>query len=464
LLILVHGPWPNVHAASGAIQFRDVTETSGVQFVHTDGSSGERYIVETVTSGLGIIDYDADGYQDILFLNGQPLPGSPVPERLPTWALYHNNRDGSFTDVTHGSGLEVPGYGMGCVVADYDNDGHEDVFVSCFGEQRLYRNLGNGRFEDVTEKAGLNSVSLAQHVGAGCVFFDYDRDGYLDLFVSDYLIFDPAKHKPHRFANVPIYVGPKSCPGLPSRLYKNNRNGTFTDVSQTAGISKHIGYGMGIVSADFDGDGWPDVYVGNDAQENFLFHNQRNGTFGEIGVMSGTAYDQYGDAQGTMGANVGDYDRDGLFDILVTDYQDQVSTLYRNLGKLHFEDVTVQTGAGTGSRPLVTWGCGLVDFDNDGVPEIFTAAGHLQDTIEQYDKSTTYKQRSLLLQRRGNRFVDVTAQSGALAGLVASSRGAVFGDLNNDGRLDVVMPTARARRTVERNGHVQSLAHSQVRR
>ncbi len=434
-----------------AIRFRNTTESSGIKFVHTDGSSGQRYIVETVSCGLGLIDFDNDGYPDILFLNGEPLPGTPKPGKPPTMALYHNNRDGTFTDVTAGSGLDVPGYAMGCAVADFDNDGYEDVFITYYGYQRLYRNNGNGTFTDITKKAGLEDPSLQQWIGGGCCFLDYDRDGRLDLFVSWYLKFDPATHKPLIRANVPSYYPPRNYPGCPSKLYHNNGDGTFTDVSQPSGVGKYIGYGMGIVSADFDGDGWPDIYVGNDVMENFLFHNKKDGTFEEIGVLAGVGYDQYGDPQGTMGVNVGDYNGDGLLDILVTDYQDQVNTLYRNLGNLQFQDVTVQTGAGVGSRPKVKWGCGLVDFDNDGVPEIFTAAGHLQDTVEQYDKTSTYKERSLLLQQRNGRFVEVTDQTGDLAKLVESSRGAVFGDLNNDGRIDIVILNARARATVLMN-------------
>ncbi len=431
--------------AAAPIHFRNVTASAGIHFIHTDGSSGRHYIVETVASGLGLIDYDNDGFPDILFLNGAPLPGTPPTVPAPMSALYHNNRDGTFTDVTASSGLKIPDYALGCVVADFDNDGHEDIFITCYGGQRLFHNNGDGTFTDVTARAGLADASLQHWIGAGCAFLDYDRDGFLDLFVTYYLDFDASRNKPSMRAGIPNYIGPGNYPGLPSRLYHNNGDGTFTDVSVRAGIAGHIGYGMGVVSADFDGDGWPDIYVGNDVMENFLFHNKRDGTFEEIGVASGAGYDGYGEPQGTMGVNVGDYDGDGLLDILVTKYQDQPNTLYRNLGHLQFRDVTAQTGAGLNSRHLVTWGCGLVDFDNDGVPELFTAAGHLQDTVEQYDRSTTYKQRSLLLQQRAGRFVDVTEESGALGEMVESSRGSVFGDLNNDGKIDLVILNSRGR-------------------
>jgi hypothetical protein len=280
------------------------------------------------------------------------------------------------------------------------------------------------------------------------LFLDYDRDGLLDIFVGNYLEATLANHQAKTIGNVPIYARPRSYPRAPNRLYHNNGDGTFRDVSEVSGIDCCKGYAMGVVSADFDGDGWPDIFVANDEIGNFLFHNLQNGKFEKVGVRAGVAYDGYGDPMGTMGANVGDYDGDGRFDILVTSYQNQENTLYRNLGKLRYQDVTVQTGAGTGSRPLVTWGCGLVDFDNDGVPEIFTAAGHLQDTVEQYEGSTTYKQRSLLLQQQAGRFVNIAAESGALARMVESSRGAVFGDLNNDGKIDIVVLNARARPAV----------------
>ncbi|HOW66823.1 MAG TPA: CRTAC1 family protein [Candidatus Paceibacterota bacterium] len=439
-----------------AIRFRDATEPSGVRFVHTDGSSGKRYIVETVASGLGLIDYDNDGFPDLLFLNGNPLPGSPKPSRLSTNELYHNNRDGTFTDVTARSGLGVPGYAMGCAVADYDNDGLEDIFITNFGAHRLFRNQGNGIFADVTAKAGLSKASFGETcIGAGCAFLDYDRDGHVDLFVGNYLEFDIAKAEPCWQAGVPVYCSPRSYPKVPNRLFRNHGDGTFRDVSDSSGIGRHHGYAMGLVCSDFDGDGWTDIYVGNDVVENFLFRNLRNGTFDEIALQAGVSCDQYGEPQGTMGSNAGDYDGDGRVDIVVTDYQNQVNTLYRNLGNIQgnpqFQDVTVETGVGAGSRPLVTWGVGLVDFDNDGVRELYTAAGHLQDSVEQYDGSSTYKQRSLLLQQRGGRFVEIGSEVGGPLTESRVSRGAVFGDLNNDGRIDIVQLNARGRATVMMN-------------
>ncbi|HSA03864.1 MAG TPA: CRTAC1 family protein, partial [Candidatus Paceibacterota bacterium] len=444
-----------------SIRLRDVTDSAGIRFIHSDGSSGRQYIVETVASGLGLIDFDGDGWLDILFLSGSPLPGTPPTPKAPVHALYRNNGNGSFTDVTARSGLDLPGYAMGCAVGDYNNDGHEDVFITHYGQHRLLRNNGNGTFSDVTRQAGLEKSSFGVRcLGAGCIFTDFNRDGHLDLYVGNYLEFNVAVFKPCSRVNVPVYCNPRSYPAVPSHLFQNNGDGTFRDVSDSSGVGLHKGYAMGVVCSDFDDDGWPDLFIGNDVFENFLFHNKRDGTFEEIGLQSGVSYDRYGDPQGTMGANAGDYDGDGRFDIIVTDYQDQVNTLYRNLGALHgqlqFQDMTVETGAGIGSRPLVTWGCGFVDFDNDGIRELFIAAGHLQDTVEQYDKSTTYKQRNLLLQQRSGRFVDITEEVGGGMNVVESSRGAVFGDLNNDGRTDVVVLNSRTKPTIMLNESASS--------
>jgi hypothetical protein len=427
-------------AAHAQTTFRDASATCGITFRHTDGSSGQRYIMETIASGLGLIDYDNDGYLDIYFLNGAPLRGTPAPATPPTNALYRNNGDGTFTDVTEKSGAGDPGYALGCAVADYDNDGDEDIYITNYGPNVLLRNNGDGTFTDVTQEAGVGDPSF----GAGCSFLDYNRDGYVDLYSDNYLVFKYEDFKPCSRTGVPVYCDPRTYPPVPDILYRNNGDGTFTDVSMESGIGQYRGYGMGMVCSDFDLDGWTDIYVGNDVQENFLFHNKGDGTFEEIGLLAGVAYDLNGDEQGTMGVNAGDYDGDGWFDIIATDYQNQMSTLYRNVGGLQFQDVTLITGAGAGTLPLVTWACGFPDVDNDGVRELFQAAGHLQDSVEQYDQSTTYKERNLLfkLQKNGT-YLDITEQSGEAMLVVKSSRGAVFGDLDNDGDIDTVVQNPR---------------------
>ena len=437
--------------ANPPIRFRDATASSGIQFVHTDGSAGERHIVETIASGLGLIDYNGDGLLDLYFLNGAPLGGGT--NRAPGNALYRNNGDDTFTDVTQPSQAAVPGYSVGCAVADYDNDGDEDIFITNYGPHRLLRNNGDETFTDATEKAGLANASLGVNcVGAGCAFLDYDRDGHLDLYVGNYLECDRKTPQPCARAGVPVYCDPRAHTPLPDRLYQNRGDGTFRDVSESSGIGRYRNYTMGLVCSDFDGDGWTDIYVGNDVRENFLFRNRKDGTFEECGVLAGVAYDMFGDQQGTMGANAADFDGDGRADILVTSYQNQVNTLYRNMGNIHggshFQDVTLATGIGAGSLPLVTWGWGFGDFDNDGAREVFIAAGHLQDTIERFDHSSSYRQRNQLFQLKSGRFLDITAGSGEALQVVESSRGTVLGDLNNDGRMDIVVLNARSRPTV----------------
>jgi len=441
---LLTGMVASSSTAVGPIVLLDATDSSGITFVHTDGSAGRRHIVETIASGVGLIDFDNDGHLDLYFLNGAPLPGTAPSGTPPVNALYRNNGDGTFTDVTRQTSTGDLGYALGCAVADYDNDGDEDIYITNYGPNRLLRNNGDGTFSDFTAAAGVGDPAFS----AGCSFLDYDRDGDVDLYANNYLEFDPATAKPCLRANIPVYCDPRTYPPVADRLYRNNGDGTFTDVSQSSGIGGYQGYGMGMGCGDLDDDGWPDILVGNDVMENFLFRNRGDGTFEEVGLLAGVAYDQYGDEQGTMGVNLGDYDGDGRFDVLVTDYQKQPTTLYRNLGELQFQDVTVATGAGTGSIPLVTWACGLADFDNDGNRELFTTAGHLQDTVEQFDQTSTYKQRNVLLAWREGRFTDIAEESGPGLQVVESSRGAALGDLDNDGDVDVVVQNARARPTL----------------
>ncbi len=426
------------------IQFIDGTDSSGIQFSHIDGSTGNRYLFENIASGMGVIDYDLDGDLDLYFVNGAYVGAAPENAAMPTNALYENIGAGRFKDVTQSSGLGDSGYGMGCAVADYDNDGDQDIYITNSGPNRLYQNNGDGTFKEVSQQAGVDDPSFS----AGCAFLDYDRDGYLDLYVSNYLEFDVYNHQPCFRANIPVYCDPRTYKPVKDKLYRNKGDGTFLDVTDSSGIGRVSSYGMGVVCSDFDRDGWMDIFVGNDVKGNFLFHNQGDGTFKEIGLLSGVAYDEFGDEQGTMGADVGDYDGDGRMDLMVTTYQNQTNTLYRNLGDMFFQDVTVSSGFGIDSISLVTWGCHFADFDKDGTQEAFIAAGHLQDTVKIFDGSSSYEQANQVLQIHGKRFKNISDTCGEALQIKASSRGSVTGDLDNDGDLDVVVLNARAKPTL----------------
>ena len=440
---------PGPASTSSPIRFSDITRQTGIDFVHTDGSSGRRYIVETVSAGLATFDYDGDGLTDILFLNGTPL-GEARIEPAPTCRLYRNEGDWRFTDVTRRARLDVPSYALGVAVADYDNDGDLDVFLNNFGPNRLFRNRGDSTFEEVAAAAGVADTDT--HVGAGAVFFDMDGDGKLDLYVGHYVGFTYARHHIVRFNGHPAYVGPLNYPTTASRLYRNNGDGTFSDASEASGIAAHEGAAMGVVASDFDADGDTDLFVGNDETGNFLFVNDGHGRFRESGLLRGVAYDAGGRAHGTMGVECGDYDNDGRLDFYATSFQREAPVLFRNRGDGLFDDVTATSGAGARMASLVTWGCGLVDLDNDGHRDLFVAAGHLQDNVELYDTSTTYRQRNRVLRNLGNgQFTDVTDQSGDGLRIELSSRGAAFDDLDNDGDLDVVILNSRREPTVLRN-------------
>jgi hypothetical protein len=433
---------------SGAIVFSDVTKETSITFIHTDGSSGQRYIVESVSSGLALFDYDRDGDVDIYFLNGAPLKGTKY-DKTPTNELYRNEGNWRFTNVTDQAGVGDTGFGLGVAVGDYDNDGDLDIYVNNYGPNVLYRNNGDGTFTDVTSQAG---VANGNKVGAAAHFLDMDKDSDLDLFVANYLDFTYENHMIRTSKGIPKYAGPMDFPGMPNNLFRNNGDGTFTDVSVESGIAEHKGWAMGGVCADYDNDGDTDIYIANDEYANFLFQNDGTGKFEETGLLAGIAYDLHGDDQGSMGVDCGDYDNDGRLDFYQTSYAEELTSLYRNLGDGLFEDVTMVTGAGTGTMEYVTWGNSLVDFDNDGDRDIFIACGHLQDNVELYNNTTTSVCPNIILMNTGEgKFVDVSDKAGDGMKVKLRSRAAGFDDLDNDGDVDVVILNSRSQPTILRN-------------
>ena len=441
-------PSPVSPSPQSLIRFRDVTEETGISFIHTDGSSGQRYIMETVTAGLALFDYDGDGYIDVYFLNGAPLRGTKV-EAPPRNALYRNEGGWKFTDVTEEAGVGDVGFGLGVAVGDYDNDGNQDLFLNNYGPNVLYRNNGDGSFSDVTEEAGVRG---GPQVGAGASFLDVDGDGDLDLYVANYVNFTYDTHRVHLEDGFPRYVSPRAYPPAPDLLYRNNGDGTFTDVSMESGIGEHAGSGMGMVCADFDKDHDTDIFVLNDVAGNFFFKNDGSGRFEEAGLLAGAAYNGYGDGVGSMGIDCGDYDNDGRLDFFMTSYQAEMPVLYKNLGNGILADVTLRTRAGDGSFPFVNWGTGLVDFDNDGDRDLFIACGHLQDNVDLYDDTSAYHVRNIVLMNADcEKFVNVSDANGGGVLPELSSRGAAFDDLDNDGDVDVVILNSRREPTILRN-------------
>jgi hypothetical protein len=434
--------------AQSPIRLTDVTRQTGITFVHTHGGCGRRYIVESVSAGLALFDYDGDGDEDIYFLNGASLTTAKVSSP-PTNALYRNEGGWKFTDVTQRVGVGDTGYGLGVCAGDYDNDGDLDLYLNNYGPNVLYCNNGNGTFTDVTAAAG---VANGNRVGAGANFLDMDNDGDLDLFVSNYLIFSVQSHVDRSWRGVPMYPGPRDHPPETNTLYRNNGNGTFSDVSEASGIAAPKGWGMGTTCGDYDNDGDTDIYVANDVAVNFLFQNDGTGKFEEVGLLSGAALDIAGRQQGSMGANFGDYDNDGWLDLHVTSYQAEFATLYKSLGGLMFEDVTLPCRVGGPTLAHVTWGSGFVDFDNDGNRDVFIACGHVQDNIERYDDTSSYRARNVVFLNMGQgRFVNVSDRCGDGLKPKLASRGAAFDDLDRDGDVDVVILNSQASPTVLRN-------------
>lgn len=430
------------------IVLRDVTPSTGIHFRHTDGSGGHYYIVEYVSAGLALFDYDGDGLIDIYFLNGAPLRGTHL-DYTPRNALYRNEGDWRFTDVTEQAGVGDIGHGLGVTVADYDNDGHLDLYVNNYGPNVLYRNNGDGTFRDVSAEAG---VINGNRVGAGTCFLDADGDGLLDLYVANYIKFSYDRHVSTTYRRAMVYQSPLEYEPDPDTFYVNRGDGTFVDRSLESGIGLHAGAGMGMVCGDYDDDGDTDIFVGNDEMANFFFVNAGDGTFEEMGLLLGTAFDMIGNSQGTMGVDCGDYDNDGHLDFFITSYQDEAPALYRNSGLGYFTDVTHVTGVGAAATPLVNWGTAFVDFDLDGHRDIFMACGHMEDNIKLANDAWEYANPNILLRNLGNgTFADVSASSGDGMAVKLSSRGAGFDDLDNDGDIDGVVLNSRTLPTILRN-------------
>ncbi|HEX3185341.1 MAG TPA: CRTAC1 family protein [Pyrinomonadaceae bacterium] len=430
-------PSPTPPRPSGAIEFTDVTSEAGIRFKHNSGAFGKKYLPETIGSGGAFLDYDNDGWQDVFLVNSMDWPESK--KRRSFSALYHNNKDGTFTDVTQQAGLGVEMYGIGVAVADYDNDGNDDIFVTCVGPNHLFRNLGNGKFADVTARVGLNEPGFS----TSAAWFDYDNDGKLDLFVGRYVEWSvqndlfctlDGKNK--------TYCTPQTYKGQSAQLYRNRGNGTFENVTARAGVNDAAGKTLGVALLDFDDDGWMDLFVANDTEPNKLYRNNHNGAFTDNAVIAGVAFSEAGTARAGMGVDAADYDGSGKQSVVIGNFTNESIALYHNDGSGLFTDEAAASGIGKVSAQSLTFACFFFDYNLDGLLDVFAANGHVSDDISVVQPTVKYAQPPHLFQNNGKKkFQEVTAKLGRALNRAIVGRGAAYGDFDNDGDLDLLITT-----------------------
>ena len=436
ILLLLSGAWRSSQAQN--ITFRDITAQAGIHFLHNNAAFGKKYLPETMGPGCAFIDYDGDGYPDIVLVNGEDWPGhAKTPSTL---KLYHNNQNGTFTDVTAKAGLAVAIFGMGVAVGDYDNDGHDDIFVTALGQSRLFHNNGNGTFTDVTKAAGMWGPN---EFSTSAAWVDYDRDGKLDLVVANYVQWSQptdiyctldGAHK--------SYCTPESYKGTSVRLWHNLGAGKFEDATQKAGMSDPTSKSLGLAILDYNGDNWPDIVVANDTQPNKLYLNKQNGTFEEKAVAAGIAFSEDGVARAGMGVDAADYDRSGHPSLMITNFANQMLSLYHNEGNGLFVDEAPRSEVGRNTLVTLGFGCFFFDYDNDGWPDILVADGHIENEIERVQKRVSYAEPPHLFRNLGGgKFQEVTTQMGSGFATPKVARGAAYADIDNDGALDVLMTT-----------------------